>query len=61
MGPVKDGVVDSDATTGVLGLHLPPHEDTCVLSLNADDSDIPRVWRNEKNQQQNPPGSPSVS
>lgn len=43
MGPVKDGVVDSDAATGVLGLHLPLHEDTCVLGLNADDGDIPWV------------------
>lgn len=41
MGSVKDGVVDRDAAAGILGLHLPAHKGTCVLSMNTDNSDIP--------------------
>lgn len=40
---VKDGVVDSDAAAGILGLHQPAHKGTCVLHLNTDDSNIPRI------------------
>lgn len=43
MGSVIEGVADSDAAASFLGLHLPAHDGTCVLSLNTDNGDIPWI------------------